>query len=239
MSTYVMSDLHGNYKAYIKMLEKINFHDSDMLYILGDILDRGPNPIKIILDLMERPNIEIIAGNHCVMACECFSFLLQEITEESVDKIDEEMMGKLLNWYQNGADSTTEEFHKCDKDTQKEIADFISDFEVYDEVEVNGCEFILVHAGLGNFEPEKEMWEYELDELVWERPDYERKYFDDKYVISGHTPTMLIENNPRPGFIYQANNHIAIDCGCSFPGGRLGCLRLDDMKEFYIETDDE
>ena len=81
MSTYVMSDVHGNYYAYIKMLKKIDFKNSDMLYILGDILDRGPNPIKIILDLMKRPNVEVIAGNHCVMACECFPFLLQEITE--------------------------------------------------------------------------------------------------------------------------------------------------------------
>ncbi len=72
MSTYVMSDLHGNYNAYIKMLEIIDFKNSDMLYILGDILDRGPNPIKIIIDLMKRPNVEVIAGNHCVMACECF-----------------------------------------------------------------------------------------------------------------------------------------------------------------------
>lgn len=239
MSTYVMSDLHGNYNAYIKILEIIDFKNSDMLYILGDILDRGPNPIKIIIDLMKRPNVEVIAGNHCVMACECFSFLLQEITEETVAKMDEEMIEKLLNWQQNGAVSTTDEFHKCDKNTQHEIVDFISDFEVYDEIEVAGKTFVLVHAGLGNFEPDKELWEYELDELVWKRPDYESKYFDDKYVITGHTPTMLIENNPRPGFIYQANNHIAIDCGCSFPGGRLGCLRLEDMKEFYVEGDDE
>lgn len=40
-----------------------------MLYILGDILDREPNPIKIILDVMERPNVEVMAGNHCVMVC--------------------------------------------------------------------------------------------------------------------------------------------------------------------------
>lgn len=53
LSTYVMSDIHGNYRAYKAMLEKINFNREDMLYILGDILDRGPNPIRIILDLME------------------------------------------------------------------------------------------------------------------------------------------------------------------------------------------
>ena len=42
LSTYVMSDIHGNYRAYKAMLEKINFNREDMLYILGDILDRGP-----------------------------------------------------------------------------------------------------------------------------------------------------------------------------------------------------
>ena len=235
MSTYVMSDLHGNYNSYIAMLDKINFQNSDMLFILGDILDRGPNPIKIILDLMKRPNVEIIAGNHCVMACECFKFLLQEITEENLSEIDDVMIEKLLNWQQNGSASTTKEFHSCDKETQKEIIEFISDFELYDEIEVCGKTFVLVHAGLANFDPEKELCEYELDELVWHRPDYDRKYFEDKYVITGHTPTMAIEGNPRPGYIYHVNNNIAIDCGCSFPGGRLGCLRLEDMKEFYVK----
>lgn len=35
------------------------------------------------------------------------------------------------------------------------------------------------------------------------------------------------------GRIYKNNNHIAIDCGAVF-GGRLGCLCLDTMKEFYV-----
>lgn len=235
MSTYVMSDIHGNYNAYIKMLEKIDFKGDDKLYIIGDILDRGQNPVKLILDVMKRPNIEVLAGNHCVMACECLPFLMQEITEKSLEKLDVEMVEKLLDWQQNGAVSTTDEFHKCDKNTQKAIVDFILDLELYKEVEVNGSKFVLVHAGLGNFSPDKELWQYELDELVWERADYDKVYFEDKYLVTGHTPTMMIDNNPRPGFIYKANNNIAIDCGCSFPGGRLGCLRLDDMKEFYVE----
>ena len=44
-ATYVISDIHGNYNAYMDMLKKIQFDDDDILYILGDILDRGPNPI--------------------------------------------------------------------------------------------------------------------------------------------------------------------------------------------------
>ena len=34
---YAMSDLHGYYDKYTKMLEKITFSDDDTLYILGDV----------------------------------------------------------------------------------------------------------------------------------------------------------------------------------------------------------
>lgn len=229
-----MSDLHGCYDKYIKMLEKIDFSLSDNLYILGDILDRGPNPIKIILDLMTRSNVVVIAGNHCVMASQCLSFLMQEITDESIDEVDDQKIGKLTNWLENGAQTTIEEFHKCYRSTQEEILEFISDFEVYDEIEVAGKTFVLVHAGLDNFAPEKKLWEYELNDLIWTRPNYNICYYDNKYLVTGHTPTMAIKSNLNPGYIYQVNNHIAIDCGCTFDNGRLGCLRLDDFAEFYI-----
>ncbi|MDD6083438.1 MAG: metallophosphoesterase, partial [Oscillospiraceae bacterium] len=52
-----MSDIHGMYEKYLKMLDVIKFSDDDVLYILGDIIDRGPEPIEIILDIMTRPNI--------------------------------------------------------------------------------------------------------------------------------------------------------------------------------------
>lgn len=233
-----MSDLHGNADAYHLMLKKINFQKDDMLYILGDILDRGPNPIKIIMDLMQRANVEVIAGNHCVMACECIPLLLKEVTDDSIAELNEEKLMKIFDWQQNGGTTTIEELRKCEEQLRRDILSFISEFELYDEIEVGGKQFVLVHAGLRNFSPEKELWEYELDELVWERPNYSKAYFKDKYVITGHTPTMSIRENPHPGYIYQANNHIAIDCGCCFPGGRLGCLRLDDMKEFYVETEE-
>ena len=71
-------------------------------------------------------------------------------------------------------------------------------------------------------------------DLVWERLDYDRQYFKDKYIITGHTPTQVIEGNPKPGYIYINKNNIAIDCGSSF-NDRLACLRLDDFKEYYVE----
>ena len=60
-------------------------------------------------------------------------------------------------------------------------------------------------------------------------------YFDDKIIISGHTPTLHIDKNMK-GKIIKKNNHIAIDCGCVFGYG-LGCLCLDTMEEFYVYRD--
>ena len=239
MSTYVMSDLHGEYDLYIKMLEKISFSEADTLYILGDILDRGSGPIRIMLDVMQRHNVHVLAGNHCVMALECLKFLMHEITEVQIEKIEEEMYEKLLCWVQNGGGSTILEFSKLNALQRTEIIDYIENLELYAEVTVNDKNFILVHAGLRNFSEDKPMWEYELDELVWTRPDYEIPYYNEKFVVSGHTPTAVIIGNPKPGYIFKMNNHIAIDCGACFKRGRLGCLRLEDMVEYYVENQEK
>lgn len=61
---YVMSDIHGMYDKYKAMLEKISFSDKDALYILGDVVDRGENPVDVLLDMMSRPNVYPIMGNH-------------------------------------------------------------------------------------------------------------------------------------------------------------------------------
>ena len=53
---YVMSDIHGRYDKYADMLELIHFSEEDELYILGDVIDRGPDGIKILMDIMERSN---------------------------------------------------------------------------------------------------------------------------------------------------------------------------------------
>ncbi|MCR5596455.1 MAG: fructose-bisphosphatase class III [Lachnospiraceae bacterium] len=55
-------------------LDKINLKDTDTLYILGDVLDRGPHPIKTLQKLMEMPNVICLVGNHELMALECLEF---------------------------------------------------------------------------------------------------------------------------------------------------------------------
>ena len=63
MATYVISDIHGEYDKFITLLEKIDLKDSDTLYILGDVVDRGPNPVKTLLKLMEMPNVVLFHKN--------------------------------------------------------------------------------------------------------------------------------------------------------------------------------
>ena len=65
---YLMSDLHGHYNLFLQMLEKINFTEDDELFILGDIIDRGPKSLELIRYIMEhRKNIHLIKGNHEAM----------------------------------------------------------------------------------------------------------------------------------------------------------------------------
>ena len=46
--TYVISDIHGCYDKYMQMLDKIKFKDSDEMYVLGDVVDRGEYPVKVL-----------------------------------------------------------------------------------------------------------------------------------------------------------------------------------------------
>ena len=63
--TYVMSDIHGDYERYMKMLEAINLdEDRDTLYVLGDVIDFGDAGMKILDDMSSRPNVSPILGEH-------------------------------------------------------------------------------------------------------------------------------------------------------------------------------
>ncbi len=233
MATYVISDIHGQYDMFMEILKKIDLKDTDMLYVLGDVLDRGPHPIKVLLKLMEMPNAICIVGNHEYMAVECLSFLLKEVTDRSLEELDIKTLDNLVTWQYNGAKTTIDEFRELSAEMQEEVIEFLKDFSLYEELRVNGKEYLLVHAGLGNFEPLKDIEEYSLFDLIWQRADYERKYYDNRILITGHTPTQMIEDNPNPGYIYKKNNHLAIDCGAHLEGGMIAAVCLETGEEFY------
>lgn len=229
---YVMSDLHGDYEGYMNILKKINFGDGDVLYVNGDVLDRRRGGLKILRHMMLQPNIYPILGNHEYMGIQCLRFLMQEITEESIATIEADIVQGLMEWQNVGGQATMDEFHKLTLEEKQDIVDYLEEFALYEEVEVKGKTYIMVHAGLTNFAPERPLWDYGLHELIFKCPDYEMTYFPDKYLVTGHLPTKAIEGNTRPNYIYKANNHIAIDCGAGYDG-RIGVICLETGEEFY------
>ena len=146
---YVMSDLHGCYEEYCKALELIDFSSEDTLYVLGDIVDRGKEPIKILQDMMMRDNVYPIIGNHDYMAMSVLRKLTVEITEDNYENhLTEEDMEAYYRWMQDGGHVTIEQFKALSFEEKQDILDYMDEFALYEEVSVNGRDYILVHAGL-------------------------------------------------------------------------------------------
>lgn len=228
-----MSDLHGCYNKYKQMLEKIKFNNDDTLYVLGDIVDRGDDGIKNLLDMMKRSNVVPLLGNHEYMAYSVLKKFNVEITADNYNShLDEEAIEMFENWMFNGGITTSRAFAKLDKSERDSIMEYLGEFELYEELEVNGNGFVLVHGGLVDFEEDKDLDDYDIHDIIWGRCDYARQYYKDKYLVTGHTPTYNIDENYK-GKIYRRNNHIAIDCGAVF-GEKLGCICLDTLEEFYV-----
>lgn len=69
---------------------------------------------------------------------------------------------------------------------------------------------------------------------VWERWGNTKPIPEGYVLIFGHTPTCYFQNK-EPLCIWKTDNAIGIDCGAGFEDGRLSCLRLDDLREFYSD----
>ena len=45
---YCLSDPHGCYDLFCRLLEKIRFDGGDTLYVLGDFIDKGPDSVRLV-----------------------------------------------------------------------------------------------------------------------------------------------------------------------------------------------
>lgn len=232
--TYVIGDIHGEAEQLKMLLQKMDLKAEDEMYVLGDVVDRGKYPMEALQILMSLPNCTCLAGNHEVMVLSSLKLMLNEITEDFLNRLSAEQLENLEDWMRlNGGGTTALEFTFLSQEKRKEVLEFMENFALYAKLEINGQSYVLVHGGLGNFEKEKPLDAYTLDELVWTRADYSVPYYQDKIVVTGHTPTQLIPGSDRRGYIYQKNNHIALDCGACFSEGRLAGICLETGECFY------
>ena len=260
MSTYVMSDFHGRHDLFIRMLEKISFSDADTLYILGDVADRGPDGIQTYLYIMDKPNIIFLVGNHEMLFLSAIKRMLMVGTKDPDKLLNTQ---EFMLWIYNGGIPTWNAFIMQPRAVRRAILEYIGNgYLIIPDVQVGGKHFYLCHATHADTYVDKPVLfkdaSGELKQhIVWDRIyprntrmsaefdsiDYSElyvKYPKNTTMIFGHTPTTLFRD-PAPdgrGRIWHGGKGhlIDIDCGCAVREPRfamLGCLRLDDMAEFY------
>ena len=104
------------------------------------------------------------------------------------------------------------------------------------QIEIGGKTYLLAHGSpMELFDPATSKYNHPEVHTAWARIEPDDEMPKGKLVIFGHTPTFIYQPIV-PMAVWVGKQKIAIDCGsgCEY-GGRLACLRLDDMKVFYSE----
>ena len=247
MATYVISDLHGQYRLFLKLLEKVKFSGADKLYMLGDAIDRGPDGIKILRHVMNAHNMHFLLGNHETM------MLHVAASDGSVTPNLNKFQGRReINWlFQNGGAITYHRYRLLRKKERKELLKWLNSCPVSTKVEVNGTTFFLTHTAFVKEiidTPYKDIDPDVARYIVWYSPFREDIYKSiDDYAackpwvfVIGHVPAFYLGDDKcaRPLSSYREENVIDIDGGCAEPdekelkGGIM--LRLDDLEEFTV-----
>lgn len=216
--TYVISDIHGQYDALMEMINLIQFTEDDELYILGDVIDRGLKSVECIRWICKQDNVLTLLGNHELLLYDGYihdTAALYSTLTEVREKLTIAEQTEIVKWI--------EEMPECKLIT------------------VNEKRFYLNHTQAAS----EAYFKDDLTDRMFPE-DVVYKGYDDLKIknficIHGHIPTMQMRKwfGQKKDFSIWKNKSgtiIDIDCGAGYPqnGGRLGCLRLNDMKEFYV-----
>ena len=222
---YVMADIHGQKVWFDDILQQISFGVNDKLYILGDVIDRGPDGITLLQQIKDDPRMLMLLGNHEYM-------MLKAVKHPNDAK------ARYL-WYLNGGSPTYEAYEELTESEKDALIRYLMRLPLNRRITLKGKKYLLVHGA-----PEE--WYdicYKTDHIskrhfaVWTRIPAHKPIEQDICIIFGHTTTRHFAGNKPKMHIWKRNDGklIGMDCGCSYGGlpGQLGCLRLDDMHEFY------
>jgi len=224
VNKYVLTDIHGCLKTFKHLVNRLRLSKDDKLYILGDLIDRGPNSKGVIDYIWKLQNdgyqIKCIKGNHDQMMLNAL-----------------ESMSRERDWLSNGGWTTVRSFQtKTLKDIPLEYYHFISKMPYFIEVD----DFIIVHAGL-NFKTEQPLEDSHA--MMWIRNWYNEidyKWLKNRIIVHGHTPISkektieMFNNLPEQQFLN-------LDTGCVYKGkmkglGVLTCLNLTTKELTFQEN---
>ena len=227
---YAVSDLHGSFDKFKRLLKEIKFNDNDVMYVVGDIVDYGEEPMELLCDLSMRYNVIPIVGDHDYRALRLLRELDKMLRGESAP--DPEVLGEMTAWIQDGGQRTMEGFKALDEDMKEGVLEYLEDMSLYEEVEAGGKKYLLVHAGIADYSEDSDLEDYMPEDFIGESVDPDRALIEGVTLVVGHKPTYEIEGAER-GKIYHGEGSLFIDCGAAYDEP-LGCICLDNGKEYYI-----
>lgn len=244
MATYAVSDLHGQYDIFEKLLETIHFSDDDFMYILGDAIDRGSDGIKILQTIKDAPNMELLLGNHE------FMMLNAVAPDGSVD--DTPGKDAYLWLYSNGGEVTFEHYKELSLDDRKSLLAWLNSRVLTTLAFIGDKTFCLTHSyfKVALIDTEYKDCDYRVVwNIVWKTP-FRADIFvpTDDYIendwefIIGHVPVQRVAGLDGKFEAFHEQNITLIDGGCSFreraalDDNEYGviCIRLDDMRETIL-----
>lgn len=256
MTMYCVSDLHGQLNLWRK-IQKI-LQPEDKLFCLGDCIDRGPDGITILTEMLDDPRVKLLMGNHEDFLARCTIPLLEKTEEEYMNMTNHPWIG----W--NGGLETFDYMRK--NMTNEEIIQLIDKInKLPHRVDIiNGEEtIVLTHAGCDPWIAEKEViWHSSMSgrldghPYIWDREHICDEPFPEGYentfVIHGHTPVLIgsywsymwkkdayamQDPNNWEAIHYCEGHKICIDMGAFF--SHMTCLLdLHTFQETYIYDDD-
>ncbi len=72
MTTWVIGDLHGNWSALERLLERLEPGADDRLWLTGDLVNRGPDSLRVLRWASRSPLLEAaVLGNHDLKLLAC------------------------------------------------------------------------------------------------------------------------------------------------------------------------
>ncbi len=225
---YVMTGLKGDFKSYSALKDSLIMRKTDDLFILGGILGASGG-IDILLDAMSAENIFPIVGKEELEALKFLDFMKNGSTEGTDEA---ELKAQMAAWFKSGGFPTAEAFMKLDDETKDAVLDYLrEEFTLYEELEAGGNEFVLAYAGLGDFDPDRELDEYSAEDLT--SGDYTPNcYFDEKYIICGNLSDYEPEEDGFEDKIYKSENVIVLNHNYNT---RPTAIRLNDLREYYAD----
>ena len=260
MSTYIMSDIHGCYDDFIKMLKNIEFNENDQLILAGDYIDRGSQNLEMLRWMENTPdNVLLIKGNHDIEFAQCISIVSSIIKKLKISVNNNNDLQKVYSVIKYDLKIDMFDYYGTLKHLIFEKHILLSDLELWEriindmpyyfKIRINKCKHIITHAGYidkEKYNKIKNLYNDIESFYVYAREE-SMQYGgeEDTIIIFGHTPTIIYSGFYNNGYIYKHINKennctfYNIDCGKSYysekyKNAKLACIRLEDKKAFYI-----